>query len=147
MSSKPYSTPEEAELAFYDAMERADIESMMSVWLDNDSIVCVHPGASRLEGMHDIRSGFQQMFEDPSPIMDFAITDVRSQLLDNFAIHTVREEIEVDGQLVSIMLATNIYQKTQSGWRMLLHHASPEPDMDFDELDYTFETPEPIVLH
>ncbi len=142
-----YASPEDAELAFYDSLERSDIEAMMSVWLADESIVCVHPGASRLEGQHDVRAGFMQMFEEPTPSMDFSITDVRCQQLDNFAIHTVREEIEVDGQLVSVMLATNIYQRTGQGWRMMLHHASPEPDMDFDELDYTFESPEPIVLH
>ena len=142
-----FDTPEEAELAFYDALERSDIDAMMSVWLDHECIVCVYPGASRLEGPHDICSGFAQMFEDPTPSMEFSISDLRCRQMDNLSIHTVREEIEVDGQLVSVMLATNVYQRTEDGWRMMLHHASPEPDMDFDELDYTFESPEPIVLH
>ena len=31
------------------------------------------------------------------------------------------------------MLATNIYQLIDGGWRMVLHHASPEPDYEDDE--------------
>jgi len=46
-----YLTPADAEMAFYDALERNDLEDMMAVWLDNDAVVCVHPGASRLEGV------------------------------------------------------------------------------------------------
>lgn len=142
-----YLTPEDAEMAFYSALERSDVEAMMDVWLDNDCIVCIHPGACRLEGRDDIRAGFSQMFEEPMPAMDFSIADTRTRLVNGLAIHTVREEIEVEGQLVSVMLATNIYQQTESGWRMMLHHASPEPEMEMDELDYTLESPEPIVLH
>ena len=67
-----YLTSQEAELAFYDAMERNDIEAMMGVWLDSDSIVCVHPGASRLQGVGEIKAGFAQIFDcllytSPSP--------------------------------------------------------------------------------
>ena len=142
-----YATPEDAELAFYDAMERHDLDAMMSVWLENDAIVCVHPGASRLEGSADIRAGFSQMFEDPAPAMDFTISDMRSQHLGTVAVHTLREEIEIDGQLVSVMLATNVYQQTANGWRMMLHHASPEFDFDLDEFDLTLEQATPVVLH
>ena len=142
-----YQTPEEAELAFYDALERHDLKAMMSVWLENDTVACVHPGTSRLEGLADIRAGFEQMFEDPAPVMDFTISDTRRQCLGNVAIHTVREEIEIGGQLVSVMLATNVFQKTPFGWRMLLHHASPEFDFELDEMDFTLDHPAPVMLH
>jgi hypothetical protein len=56
----------------------------------------------------------------------------------------VREEIELDGQVVSIMVSTNIYHVEEGGWRMLLHHASPEPDSafqdDFDDFQGFDET-------
>ena len=142
-----YVTSKEAELAFYDAMERNDIETMMGVWLDCDSIICVHPGASRLQGLREIRSGFAQIFEEPSPMMDFRLSDMRCQNVGELAIHTVREEILVDGQLASVMLATNIYQHTESGWRMMLHHASPEFDVEVDDFDFTLDNTVPMLLH
>ena len=60
-------------------------------------------------------------------------------------VHVVREEITIDGQLSGVMLATNIYQRVGSGWRMMLHHSSPEPEFLLDELDMPSE--EPLVLH
>ena len=143
-----YHTPQEAELAFYDAMERNDIDTMMGVWLESDSIVCVHPGASRLQGVGEIRAGFSQIFEEPSPMMDFTLSDMRCQTVGELAIHTVREEILIDGQLASVMLATNIYQNTASGWRIILHHASPELDVEVDDFDFTLDNAvPPMLLH
>lgn len=142
-----YLTAQEAELAFYDALERNDIDAMMGVWLETDGIVCVHPGASRLQGMREIKAGFSQMFEEPSPMMDFTLADMSCQTVGDLSIHTVREEILVDGQLASVMLATNIYQKTAGGWRMLLHHASPELDLEVDDFDLTLDSPVPVLLH
>ncbi len=144
---KKYLSPEEAENAFYDAMGRSDLEAMMGIWLDSDDTVCVHPGACRLEGTTDIRQAFEQIFEEPTPELDFTVSDKQCQHLGNVAIHTLREEIEIAGQLVSVMLATNIYMQTEAGWRMLLHHASPELDFDMDDLDLTMEHSTPIVLH
>ncbi|MBX2825940.1 MAG: nuclear transport factor 2 family protein [Gammaproteobacteria bacterium] len=145
-----YNTPEEAELAFYDALERADISTMKQVWSDDDSIVCIHPGSGRLEGRADVVESFYQLFQN-APAMDFSITDARCSIVNDMAIHMVREAIEIDGELISVLVSTNIYQRINGGWKMTLHHASPEPDeeldLDYDELDYTLETEVPIVLH
>jgi len=143
---RKYLTPKEAELAFYDALERSDINVMKEVWCDDDSIVCIHPGSSRLEGRADVVDSFTMMFED-SPTMDFYISEARCQTINDIAVHQVREEIEIDGQLVSVMIATNIYTKVDGGWRMMLHHASLEPDTEFDELDYSIDSEVPTVLH
>ena len=145
-----YKTPQEAELAFYEALERCDINAMQAVWSDDDSIVCIHPGSGRLEGRQDVVESFKQLFRH-APIMDFSITDARCSTVNDMAIHMVREEIEVDGELVSVMVSTNIYQHIEGSWRMTLHHASPEPDGDydgeFDELDYPLDLETPVVLH
>ena len=133
--SRLFSTPEEAEAAFYDAIERADIGALEKVWSKDENIVCVHPGATRIEGRNDVMESFKQMFAE-APILDFSIVDTLYTGNESLAIHLVREEIALDRQLVSIMVSTNIYQMEDGGWRMLLHHASPEPDSAFnDELD------------
>ncbi|MFK8083946.1 MAG: nuclear transport factor 2 family protein [Granulosicoccus sp.] len=130
--SKLFSTPEEAESAFYNAIEQADLAALDAVWSQDENIVCVHPGASRIEGRSAVMESFEQMFSE-APILDFSIVDTLYTGNESLAIHLVREEIALDGQVVSIMVSTNIYQKEDGGWRMLLHHASPEPDTAFDD--------------
>jgi len=141
-----YQTPEDVELAFYDALEQSDIEKMRQVWSEDDSIVCIHPGAMRLEGRADVGDSFVQIFKD-APEMDFVITDAKCVLMDNMAVHMVREEVAIDNQLVSVMLSTNIYHRIDGSWRMTLHHASHEPDLEFDEFEMGVDSEAPIVLH
>jgi len=135
------------------------------VWSTQDNIVCVHPGASRIEGRKAVMDSFVELFIE-APILHFSIVDTLYTGNDELAVHLVREEIELDGQVISIMVSTNIYHFESGGWRMLLHHASPEPDsafqddfdeyqrynaMGLDELDDDFddmdEPSRPPVLH
>lgn len=157
-----FSTPDEAEAAFYEAIEQADMAALDAVWSRDDNIVCVHPGAMRIEGRSAVLKSFEHMF-DEAPELDFTIVDTLYTGNDSLAVHLVREEIALDGQVVSIMVSTNIYQMEDGGWRMLLHHASPEPDIafadelddfqnfddaSFDELDDEWDEPaKPPVLH
>ena len=127
-----YRTPEEAEAAFYAAIESADMAALDSVWSQDENIVCVHPGATRIEGRQAVMDSFVQLFAD-APVLSFSIVDTLYTGNDSLAVHLVREEIALDGQVVSIMVSTNIFQMEDGGWRMLLHHASPEPDLAFDE--------------
>lgn len=144
MSHHKYETPREAEDAFYRAIEQADLNTMMSVWSDDDASVCIHPGAPRLEGRDQIEESWQEIFES-GPNMEFSVSDERITQDSHLAIHLVREEIAIGGELVSVMLSTNIYHLAAGGWRMMLHHSSPEPDLYLDELDMPGE--EPLVLH
>ena len=163
--SKLFSTPEEAEIAFYEAIERADMNALDDVWSSDENIVCVHPGASRIEGRKAVMNSFVELFADP-PILSFSIVDALYTGNESLAVHLVREEIELDGQVVSIMISTNIYHVENGGWRMLLHHASLEPDITFqedydeyqdfdgtgfddldDDLDEPERPPRPPVLH
>ena len=144
MSEAKYLTPKEAEDAFYLAIENADLPSMMSIWSDNDATVCIHPGAPRLEGREEIRRSWQEIFE-ASPEMLFTISDERITQDEHLAVHLVKEEIVVEGEIVSVMLTTNIYHLIDGSWRMMLHHSSPEPEPLHDEM-HLFDD-EPVVLH
>ncbi len=132
--SRIFKTPEEAEAAFYEAIEQADIKALDEVWSSDDNIVCVHPGSSRIEGRRAVMDSYVELFAD-APILNFSIVDALYTGNESLAIHLVREEIELDGEVVSVMVSTNIYHMEGSGWRMLLHHASPEPDASYQE-DY-----------
>ena len=146
-----YKSPEDAEMAFYVAIENRDVDAMMDVWSGSDDVVCIHPGAPRLEGREIIADSWQQIFESGESLR-FRLTDLRCLREERLSVHTVREEIEVDGELVDIMLTTNIYACTDQGWHLILHHASAEPDFEegagdaFDALDDS-KPDGPITLH
>ena len=57
-----YTTPTDAATAFYEAFEAKDVEAMMATWADDEEIVCVHPGGTRLVGYDAVRSGWEQLF-------------------------------------------------------------------------------------
>ena len=44
-----HATPEAVEQAFYDALEAGDVDALMSVWSEDDEIICIHPGGQRLQ--------------------------------------------------------------------------------------------------
>lgn len=144
MSQLLFASPAEAEAAFYLSIRENDLTRMMAVWSDDDSAVCIHPGAPRLEGRDLIEQSWQEIFE-AGPPMEFSISEERITQDAHLAIHLVREVISIDGEVVSVMLATNIYHRLANSWHMMLHHASPEPEYMVEEI--ATRDAEPIVLH
>lgn len=126
MSDPCYATSREAERAFYDAFEHADAEGMMRVWADEDAVVCIHPMGPRHEGRDAVARSWQQIFAGGAS-MRFKLAEVSCTLDETLAVHCVYEDINHGAQLGqrSRVLATNIYKRTDQGWRMLVHHASP----------------------
>jgi uncharacterized protein (TIGR02246 family) len=125
-----FPTAHDAEAAFYEAMERADLEAMMEVWAEDEEIVCIHPGGPRLAGTDAIREAWRQVFASGTRAR--VRLSNQSQLNAMMvAIHSVHENILVAGESKprGAIVATNIYQRTAAGWRMVLHHASPAPEV------------------
>lgn len=135
-NSEIYSSSDSAEDAFYLAFEQCDIEMMMSVWSKDRDISCIHPGGPRLEGFDNIRDSWAQMFLHEQGIT-FELKHKKVFVEKDIAIHCVIESISLDGKLSSEIVATNVYCKTNNGWYMILHHASPElhSRIDVSDLD------------
>lgn len=126
MSHIDFATPKEAEQAFYDAFARADLHAMMAVWADLENVVCIHPLGARLVGPHEVEAGWRELFSG-GPRLHFELSQAQYTQDALLAVHTVQENIRVAGEreLRPPVVATNIYQLTDRGWRMVLHHASP----------------------
>lgn len=126
-ANKLMNTPEEAEAAFYEAIGRADIETVMHLWADEGQIVCIHPGAPRLVGHSAIRRSWEQIFEQGG----VQIRPVQVQSTQNMttAVRNIIEEVHrTNSKPADIhILATNVYMKTPAGWRLVSHHASVVP--------------------
>ena len=119
-------TPDEIELELYAALQAGDIERLMAVWSDDDEIVCVHPGGSRLVGAAAIRASFESMFANGHIAVE--PQQVRRVESHSSAVHSVIERVRVQttqGEQFAWVVATNVYLKSAEGWRLVAHHASP----------------------
>jgi ketosteroid isomerase-like protein len=128
MKRSTFPTPQDAETAFYEALERADLEAMMEVWAEDEEIVCVHPGGPRLTGYEQVRESWAQLFKARQRLQVRLASQVYVQGM-MLSIHSVHENIAVAGEPKARppMVATNVYLRTGNGWRLLVHHASPAP--------------------
>jgi ketosteroid isomerase-like protein len=125
---KLFPTPADCESAFYDALERADLNLMMTVWADEPGIVCIHPQGSRLAGFTAIRGSFAEIFSH-GVNAKVKVGELRKHEGQTLSIHSVYEMFTMPGrtEAISPVLATNVYVLTPHGWRMILHHASLSP--------------------
>jgi len=136
-------TPDETEAQFYEALQHADLERVMSVWADDEDIACIHPGGVRLVGAQAIRAAFESLFANGG--VDARVSRVRRIVAGVCAVHHVLEEIRVttpEGAQRAFVLATNVFVKTPQGWRLLVHHASPGSVSEVQEF-----SDEPSTLH
>ena len=134
---------EDTEAAFYEALQTGDIEKLMACWADEDDIVCVHPGGGRLLGALAIRASFESMFANGS--IHARAEKVRVIESMGASVHSVLERVEVlteQGPRHAYVIATNVYQKTAQGWRLVAHHASPGTPREMQEI-----LDSPQVLH
>lgn len=134
---------DDTEAAFYEALQGGDIDKLMACWADEDDIVCVHPGGPRLVGAGAIRAAFDAMFANGT--IRAHAEKVRKVESMSSSVHSVLERIEVmteEGPVHAYVIATNVYQKTAQGWRMVAHHTSPGTPREMQEISDS-----PQVLH
>jgi uncharacterized protein (TIGR02246 family) len=123
-----FTTPQDVENAFYEALERADLEAMMAVWAEDEEIVCVHPGGARLAGYADIRDAWRRVFENNTKLQ-VQLSTPTVMHTPFTAVHSLIERISVAGmeETRAPVVATNVYVRGPLGWRMIVHHASAAP--------------------
>jgi ketosteroid isomerase-like protein len=115
----------EVEAAFYDALNRADIDALMLLWADDDEIFCIHPGGPRLHGHAAIQASWEAILEQGGlEIRPSQLTETHNLMS---AVHTVIEGVTAHASEPAHLVATNVYMKTPQGWRMVLHHVSVAP--------------------
>ncbi len=121
-----YSTAEEVETAFYQAMQSANLEAMMSLWAEDEEIVCVHPTGVRLVGHVQIRESWRQIFSGDQRLQ-VALSRLAKHEDALVSVRSVYEHICVQGEqhLPAPVVCTNVFIHTPGGWRMVAHHASP----------------------
>ena len=123
-----FTSPQDAALAFYQAFEARDIDAMMASWAEDEDIVCVHPGGPRLVGYEAVRAGWEQLFAGDAKLSfrldEIVVIETVGLALQSAIEHvTLGEEPKPRGAAI----ATNVFLRTPSGWRLVVHHASAAP--------------------
>jgi len=142
-------SPEQAEAVFYTAFESGDLEAMATIWLRADDVVCVHPHGPQLVGYAPVLQSWRNILENTD---GFHLSVQLVNQLDgrDIAIRFVNETLineHSDAAPVTV-LATNAYRRTESGWRIVLHHASPMPQTESSEEEQDSGSPDTgVTLH
>ena len=128
MKKALFASPQDAESAFYEALTKADLDGMMAAWADDDDIYCVHPNGARHSGVERVRESWRQIFASGQTLR-FQLREQHQVQGMMLSVHSVYEYITVAGEPRprAPVIATNVYLRTERGWRMVAHHASPAP--------------------
>jgi uncharacterized protein (TIGR02246 family) len=125
--STTFTTPQDAEDAFYDAIDEKDLEALMAVWEESGETICLLPMMAAQQGKEAIK----RLWE---PLMQTDIgLDIQTRHLTwiettDLAIHLIEELVKAPGQTeAQPVYATNIYRRGDQGWRLLMHQNSPTP--------------------
>jgi ketosteroid isomerase-like protein len=121
----------ETNSAFYAALEGRDLDAMAAIWEHSDRVVVTHPGWPMLRGWAKVAGSWDAIFANTGYIQ-FVLTDEEVTVVGDTAWVTLDENILQSGAQPgtddlsgSRATATNVYVRTDEGWRMVLHHASP----------------------
>ncbi len=128
-----YTSPQDVAQASYQAFEARDIDAMMATWADDEDIVCIHPGGVRHVGYDAVRNGFEQLFSGNARLR-FRLDQMVMLETVGLAMQSVMEHLQAgDDGARGAAIATNVLMRTPSGWRMVVHHASPAPALPLAE--------------
>ena len=111
---------------FYEALSTQNLLGMEQLWSHARYVRCVHPGWKMLEGWDAIRDSWRTIFKQ-SLCMTAEPQDPQVTILGPTAIVTCRERINsftLEGSSVASAQATNIFEKRDGRWLMILHHSS-----------------------
>ncbi|MBP9713124.1 MAG: nuclear transport factor 2 family protein [Sterolibacterium sp.] len=127
-----YTTPQDTENAFYEAIRRADLDAFMNVWAEDEEIICILPNGPRFSGYSNIREAWRRIFNSGRRfsmevsnrlVMPSMLVTVHNVLETICMLDAPQEPGQGGGQSTPI-LATNIYIRSATGWRLQAHHAS-----------------------
>jgi uncharacterized protein (TIGR02246 family) len=127
-ASPGFESAQTCEAAFYAAFEAGDLDAMMALWADHAPLLCVHPGGPPLSGRHAIRQSWRQIFSGGAAAR-FSLSNLCVTEDARVSVRFVHENIHHgEGyRQVAVALATNVFVREDSGWKLSAHHASPGP--------------------
>lgn len=130
-----------AQDTFYQALAEGDIDTLMSVWVSDESVLCILPSGERLSGLDAIRETHEEIFSRGGVRVGWQ--ELQSFETGTVSVHHVLEQFEIEQphELPQsfITYATNVFLRTPQGWQIILHHASQaahEPEIHSLQPEY-----------
>lgn len=122
----PFATAQDAEDAFYDALDERNAEHMAAVWGEGPDIACLLPMHPLLFG-EDVLGLWTPLFA--AGAIDLQVRHLRWVELGDLAIHYVQEWVNPPaGQRAPPpVYATNVFRRDTAGWQLVAHQNSPTP--------------------
>ncbi|MFD2113576.1 YybH family protein [Thiorhodococcus fuscus] len=122
-----YETPQDAEDAYYDALESGDVEAMSRIWDAEDGIACLLPMTPMAIGAQ-VPLLWRTLFEQGGRF-DLQVRHLGWIENGDLAIHLVEERVAAAPgvQVPPPIYATNVFRRDVDGWRLVLHQNSPTP--------------------
>ena len=115
-----------ANTALYTAFEAGDVDLMEAVWDDSNDVVCVHPGWPMLRGRVAVLRSWSAVMAG-TEYVQFFLTDVEVVVRGETAVVTCVENVLTSADVGdgAQAVATNVFVRRPSGWRLQVHHGSP----------------------
>jgi hypothetical protein len=117
----------EANLAFYRAFERLDLEAMSKLWARSVEVTCVHPGWDIVIGYDAVMQSWQTIFDGTSEIR-FRLDDPRITASEQMGWVVCRELLYTtvnDMPIENLLPTINAFVLEQGEYRIAHHHAAP----------------------
>lgn len=128
-----FQSPQDAEDAFYDALESGDAEAMMRVWDASDDIACLLPMTPLIRGA-EVLEMWRSLFTQGAAF-DIQVRHLAWIEGEDLALHLIEERITVPQEPASErrnqpappVYASNLFRRGVDGWRLVVHQNSPVP--------------------
>ncbi|MDO5103049.1 MAG: DUF3225 domain-containing protein [Lautropia sp.] len=124
-----HQTASSAQETYYQALADGDVNTLLSVWVDDEAILCILPSGDRLMGPEAIRDMHAEIFAQ-GPIR-ISYQELQSFETGTVSVHHVLEQFDIihphEGTTQYLAQATNVFLRTPAGWQLMLHHASHIP--------------------
>lgn len=129
----PFDSPQDAEDAFYDALEGGDAEAMTQVWESSADIACLLPMTPLIRGP-EVLELWRSMFAQGAAF-DIQVRHLGWIEGGDLALHLIEERIAMPpdpaggrtAQPIPPVYGSNLFRRGADGWRLVVHQNSPAP--------------------
>jgi len=124
----------ETERAFSRTLELCDLETLMTLWADDDDVSCIFAGGIRASGHRDIRRTFSTLFAGANVSQRIYSVMLQLRQQPNLAILSLEYKIVCDSPATLHptnplrLNVTNILVRNGTAWRVFAHHSSAAPE-------------------
>jgi len=113
--------------AYYQSVAEGNLESLMSLWIDEEFVSCIRADGAHLHGLEEIRTGFARKFEHTRASIE--ALDIRVYDSLGTVVYAIAEAHRAENtETAAMVFATYVMVHDRGEWRIAHIHASPMPD-------------------